>query len=473
MISPALLLERKTFFAALPGCMALALVVVLTVHALASGQSRRQADGAATAQFEASVEKSMHDWRGALARVEAEGPSASRFAGRPMNIAYPAALAPATLGDFAVGPSDLHPATAKITPWNTPGNLFSHYQFQNPTVLALGRFDLTFVVVVIMPLLMIAVSFDVLGGERSRGTLRIAAAQAARLDRFVWKRLMLRNGALWLTLIVIAAVAALVQAPDASRIGRILRFAAWTGATATYALLWFGLVAAAVAWLKRSETVAASLVAGWAVLVLAVPALADAAGEALNPPPSRLAYLSQMREAQNVANREVDRLTQGFLLDHPELTVADESAPVPFHRSAYLANLEVERRTAPVLAAFAHAYAQRRALRERVQYLSPAIVVQNALNSIAGADVDRYVRFAVHARVSLARLNELVGGAVVSGGRTSLAELDAFSCCDLAEPRLAHVLHKSVFPLVCVVLLAGILLLISGRRLAAPLEQLL
>ncbi|HEU4531006.1 MAG TPA: DUF3526 domain-containing protein [Steroidobacteraceae bacterium] len=473
MTTPALLLERKTFFVALPGLMALALVVALTVHALSSGEARRQSDAAAAARFEASVDKSLHDWRSALARVEAEGSAASRFAGRPMNIAYPAALAPAPLGDFAVGPSDLHPATATITPWNTSASLFSHYQFQNPTVLALGHFDLTFVVIVIMPLLMIAASFDVLGGERSRGTLRMAAAQAARLDRFVWSRLIVRNGALWLALMAIAAAAVMLQPPEVSRVGRVVRFAAWTGAAGTYAIFWFGLVVAAVAWLKRSETVAASLVAGWAVLVLAVPALADAAGEALNPPPSRLAYLSQMREAQNVANREVDRLTQGFLLDHPELTIADQTAPVPFHRSAYLANLEVERRTAPVLEALAHSHAERRALMERVQYVSPAIVVQNALNSIAGADVDRYVRFAAHARLSLARLNELVGSAVVSGGRTSASELDAFFCCEFTETSLEHVWRKAAGPLACVLLVAVTLLLMAGRRLAAPLERLL
>ena len=88
-----------------------------------------------------------------------------------------------------------------------------------------------------------------------------------------------------------------------------------------------------------------------AVSVFAVPAIGGALAEASYPPPSRLVFLSEMREGEVTAIRDTAALTAGFLADHPELTVSDEAAP-GFYRSNFLANREAARRTTPVLELF-------------------------------------------------------------------------------------------------------------------------
>lgn len=472
MRSPMFLLEWKTFLTKASGLIALALVIALAGYGLDAGQRERVSTASAQSAFEADVNQDTEKWRAELAKVETEGKAESPYVAQPMNIRLPAALRPGPLADFAVGPGDLHPSSAVITPWSNSANLFSNYQFANPALLALGRFDLTFVVVVLMPLLMIAVSFDALAFERSQGTLRLIAAQPARIGDLVWTRLVFRNGTLWLALIGVALGAAVLNRGDAAMPDRMARFAAWGAVASLYGLFWFGLISLAVAFLKRAETAAATLAALWGVFVLAVPALGSAAGEALYPPPSRLAYLSEMRSAQGEANREVDRLTKGFLLDHPDLSVSDEAVPNYF-QSAYLANLEVEERTAAILDEFAYSRARRQALMSAVQYVSPAIIAQETLNAVAGADLDRYMRFQDEARGSLLVLSDLIGPAVVARRRISLAEFDGFERHAFDERPVLSAVEKAALPLLYTALVAGLLIAFTRRRLKAPLEKLL
>lgn len=472
MSTAAVKLETKTFLLALPGLLVLLVLTALIGYGLFTGDEARRAVTADLTNFESTIHSEFKQWRDDLEKTETSGAVASPYVARAMNIRLPATLRPGVLADFAIGAGDMHPTTADISPWNNPVNLFSHYQVQNPTLLAIGRFDLTFIVVALVPLLMIAVSFDIPGQDRARGTLRLVAAQSPGLTGFIWTRLVVRNLAIWLLVIGVAACAVLANAHGTPWPDRLVRFLAWAAVALLYGAFWFGLIALAVAFLKRSETVAAALIALWSALVLAVPALTDAVGDAAYPPPSRLAYLSEMREAQSEANREVDRLTRGFLLDHPELTASEEATP-KFDRSAYLVNQEVDRRTGPIQAAFARSRADRRRVMALAQYLSPAVTAWEALNALAGADLERYMRFQDRARQSLRELSAFVGPAVVSGQRVSVADVDAFDAWSFPETPLTRVLSGKAFPLLYLLVAAVALIAFARRRLRASLELLL
>ena len=60
--------------------------------------------------------------------------------------------------------------------------------------LALGAFDLSKAIVLLLPLLMIVLSFDVLSAERDAGRLGLTLAQGADLRRLFWQRLSIRCG---------------------------------------------------------------------------------------------------------------------------------------------------------------------------------------------------------------------------------------------------------------------------------------
>lgn len=469
MTRPDLSLEIRQFLITPVGALVVALVVLVSLAAVLSG--RAHVDRTVTAQkdFTQKSATALAEWRDALETIERAGASTSPYDAQPMNIRIPASLPPSPLGDFAIGATTLHPSMTEITPWSNSVNLFGEYEFANPTTLALGRFDLAFVAVVIIPLLMIVVSFDVLAADRESGRLRLGAAQRADRSSGVFARLLVRNGAIWAGFAA-TLVFALIASPSVMSADRVAHFAAWTAICLVYFSFWVAVIAAAVAWIRRGDAAAAVLAAAWALLVFALPGLTAGTADFLNPPPARLAYLSEMRAAQGAAEREADRLTEGFLRDHPTLTVSDEEVPGYF-RSAFLANRETERRTAGILEDFVRSADARRAIADRAQYLSPPLIVHRALVAVAGADIDRMLAFKAEARRALGRLSDAVASAVITKRRISLAEFDRLERFQFGDAPLSRTLARFAIPIAYVLALTGLLLILARRRFRAPLER--
>lgn len=470
--TPVLTLEKRLFLISLPGFAIAIAVLALGILAAVNGQTSIKRTTEAQTQFLESGNEAVREWRHALVNIEKTGEASSPFDARPMNIRKPAALPPAPLADFAIGSSDLHPTTTTLTGWSNPGDLFIEYEFSNPTLSSIGGFDFTFLIVVLLPLIMIGASFDILTGDRERGRARLIAAQAGHVGPSVWKRLIIRNSAIWLCFGVVAITAAFATPLDAAGPARITHFLAWFAGALIYGLFWFSLIAFASAMIKRSETVAASLFASWAVFVFAIPAIGGALAEASYPPPSRLVFLSEMREGEVKAIRDTAELTAGFLADHPEMTVSDEAVP-GFYRSNFLANQEAAKRTTPVLDAFHQSRTQRAQLISKLQYLSPAMIASNALTTIAGGNVARNMAFQDQARLALSDLSERIGPSVVTKQRLSVAEFDAIPTFAFQDQTLLQKVASFAAPFGFLIFVAVGLLIMAQRRLRAPLEKLL
>lgn len=464
MIGAILYQERLNFVNRGPALIAVALIAVTLLYAGISGDRWRDARAAGLESFEAQQLESLGEWRETLAGIEAGTVEASPFDGNPMSIAFPAVLPPSALGDFAIGHADLHPASATISPWRNLSSVFGRYQFDNPTTLASSRFDVALVVVLLMPVLMIAVSFDILAADRGRGSLSMLMSFPVRLPQLAWTRLLFRNGLLWLTAIVVMLLLLVVNDPGGGN--RYARFGLWVAVCLAYAAFWTTLIAFCIASFRTATNAAAALVALWMLITLAVPATVATVSEAAYPTPSRLAFLSEIRMAQGDTNRELAEVTAGFLLDHPELSVGNESLPSYF-RAAYLSNEAARTNTRPILDAYEAARAGRARTLGWAQYLSPSIIAQRLLNVAAGADLERQHRFQAQARDSLRALSAAVGPAVVSRNRLSVAEFDELAPFSFEERTLSGIASAALLPMVFLILASVALGFVAQRRLAS------
>ena len=467
-----LLLEYKQFFRSPLCALAAVITFVVSVYALTAAGTYHGRNQETHTDFTRSIETRLQAWHDELTAIETGEDSRSAYAARPMNLRFPATLPPAPLAEFAVGAGMLLPHSAAITPWKNTANLFTNYQFANPTLLRYGTIDMSFVIVILLPLVMIAVSFDILAADRSTKRLQSILSQSIGPGQVMWTRLVFRNGVVLVAVLLPVLAVALAGGGFPPSTDRLARFAIWLIAAGVYAVFWLAVIAFVATRVRRAETVAATLVTVWGLLTLAIPAVAGTVGEAAFPTPSRLAYLSAMRSAQADANREVDRLTAGFLLDHPELTVGDESVPA-YYRAAYLANREVETRTSTILEQYERALEGRRQFIGWLQYLSPAIVAQNALSAAAGADADRYYRFQKEARGALRDLSALVGPAVVARQRITLADFDRYRPYAFEETPTPDLAGRLSAPVGFLVLLSAFLLWCARARLNGSVERLL
>jgi ABC-2 type transport system permease protein len=313
-------------------------------------------------------------------------------AGRRLASRY-AALPASPLAALSIGQSDLLPYYFKMTT-DAKETVLGAAELENPTRLLSGRFDLAFVVVYLYPLLILALSYDMLSAEKEQGTLALVLSQPVSLARLVLGKLALR-AAVFLSILAGFAVSACVAAdvrlltPDA-----LARFAAWIVVVAAYGAFWFALAALVAALGRGSSANAMLLASAWLLLVVLIPSSFNLLVTTLYPVPSRVEMVQAVRIASDEANAEGARLLGRYYQDHPELAAGSpEEAMKDFNVLRVAVADEVERRVRPVIARYDDQIAAQQRMIDRLRFLSPAILAQDALNDVAGTGTARHRHF--------------------------------------------------------------------------------
>ncbi|GAB4357591.1 MAG: DUF3526 domain-containing protein [Bryobacter sp.] len=296
-------------------------------------------------------------------------------------------LPPAPLAPLAVGQSDLYPSYVRIS-LQSADNVLSSDEIENPNNLLSGRFDLAFVLVYLYPLLILALTYNLLSGEKEQGTLALTLSQPVHLSTLVGGKLAARATLLFTLAVGLSGVAAALG--GASPLS--LDFLLWVLVVAVYGLFWMALAVLVNAANLSSAANALVLSAVWVTVALIVPGTVSLLANTLHPVPSRVEMIQAMRDASKEASQKGSLALARFLEDHPDLAPGGENAPDPAS-TAYAVQVEVERRMEPVLARFDEQIAGQRRIVERFQYLSPTILAQVAFNNLAGTGTERYEHF--------------------------------------------------------------------------------
>jgi len=294
-------------------------------------------------------------------------------------------LPPSPLAPVAVGQRQLHPQAVRV---NTGAYLTSERETETamsgPTRLRTGAFDPAFLFVVLFPLVIISLSYELLSGERERGTLAMLLSQPVTQSQLVLGKAGARAIALCVVTLCFALLGLLVAGADLGAPDAWLHVGLYAMVLVAWALFWF---AAAVAVNGRGETSANNalmLVGLWLVVVVVIPGLMHVAVDTLYPPPSRIELLHEAREAGQDVEKElaglkgrhdVDTTTTGFAKRVVEVEEA------------------LARRTTPVVTELREQLARRQGMVDTWRFLSPAILVQLALEDVAGSGASRHQRF--------------------------------------------------------------------------------
>jgi ABC-2 type transport system permease protein len=300
---------------------------------------------------------------------------------------------PGPLAALAVGQGDLYPYYFKMT--NRSKQTFvNNDEIENPTNLLAGRFDLGFVTVFLFPLLILALSYNLISGEREQGTLAMALAQPVRLRTLALSKVASRAAVVLAVAIGLSVAAGVLAGVDLARPGTLGRLTMWAAVVAAYGAFWFALAVAVNALGHGSATNAIALVASWLALVVIVPSLVNIAVTSLHPVPSRVEQILAMREASSAASARGSKVLSKYYEDHPELVPAGkDTAPADFMVTSQAVQESVDLSIAPVLERYNVQLAKQQALVDRLRFLSPAIVVQEALNDVAGTSLACHKHF--------------------------------------------------------------------------------
>jgi ABC-2 type transport system permease protein len=426
-----------------PFAVACLLLAVLCAYAGWSGtrwQQERLADfRTGTAEVRAAAEREA----GQLAGLESGRLpiAAAAGAGLPHVVRTEIGLPPGGLAGVAIGEAELRPTRAVVSATTRAHEMFRFQEVDNPVLLGWGRFDLAFLVLVLLPLLWLGFGCTVLSADRESGTLGFLLSHPVRAGRLAVVRLLLRAGLLTGVVLLAATLAWLGfggwsgVVPDWGGLGAL------AAVIVAYAAFW----AAVSLWIasrnRGSEHNALVAVLLWALLVLVVPALSTLVARQAAPVPSRLEYITTARAAENEASARGRELLQGYLLDHPELEATRGDAVAPFIKTFVLVQREVDRSVAPVVEAFEAAQKAQRRFAAALRWLSPRDLAEHALLAVAGHDPGRFERFEQQARELRAAWLAAVDDPVIAGRRLTVAEHRALPRPGFAEAPRAEVLR--------------------------------
>ena len=437
----------------------LGLFAVLLVYALANGVvwMRFQERTVETVQT-GNVERARAIEQ-ELAAIAGGAEPASRFSDpRAPNVlggargSHTAVLEPGPLTALAVGQSDLLPYYYDVNIYTNESSFHQNGEVENPLNLMVGRFDLAFVVIYLLPLLVLALSFNVLSEEREQGTLALTLSQPVSARRVVAAKLAFR-ALLVVGMVLAASLLGILVTGGFGSPGRVLL---WCATVVTYALFWFALAAWVNSLRRSSAWNATVLVGAWLVLVVVLPAAINIASGLLHPLPSRVQMVTAQREASNDAVNQRSELLARYLEDHPEMVEGVVAEEPGLGALAWAATDAVNSRLEEVTGEHDARRAEQIALVRRYRFLSPALLAQEVLIDAAGTGDARFVGFQAQVRAFAEQWREFFVPAILAGEQMDASVLPNVPRFSLADEEGADVARRAGVPLT---VLGGLLVL--------------
>ncbi len=399
----AFALERRLFRAERLMPVIVAMLFCAIAYAIANGVAWQDRQNTLLASAQLEERARLDEQLGKLADMQ-EGrytpPSAFQNPRSPLwvglrHAATYAALPPSPLAVSAIGQSDLNPPYVLVSA-DTRESFALNDEIENPGNLLAGRFDLSFFIVFLLPLVIVSLSYNVLSSEREQGTLAMVASNPVRIAVLMWAKLGYRAGLVLLPLVAFTLLLLLSMGAPVLQADGPLRLLVWLLVVLAYVGFWFAVTAAVTSLGKGSAQNALILVSTWIVLVLVVPTLGSVAVELAYPVPSRAEMINTLREVKNDSAREADANAARYAIEHESAdnggAVSEKDYKTASQR-VMMVKLASDR-IAATMAVHERQIASQRDTTAWLRFLSPAVLLQDTLNEIAGTSDRRYADFA-------------------------------------------------------------------------------
>ena len=353
---------------------AVLLLLGLGLYAGWQGNRRIQTAEAATAATKSA-------YRDQLAYLSSIYPPTTEAGELLYYLAFPAPQPPSGLSALASGRTEVETASLRIRLLALEGQLYEQ-ETLNPRLAAAGDLDLSFILIALLPLFVIAVTYDIVSGERERGTW-LMARLFARRRRLVAAKIGARvifAAGLVTALALIGTFLAGIDA-DGS--------AGWAAALiALHTLFWFALCLGVAAGRRSSTTNAMTLVGVWVMFTFLAPAVLSLTNAILHPVPEALELTVRQRQGYHEAWDLPKAATMdGFFEDYPQWS--DRTVPEDEFTWAwyYAMNHRGDRAARDASRAYREILTQRDKWARRWSLLVPPLAAQIALDRLSHTDL--------------------------------------------------------------------------------------
>ncbi len=262
-------------------------------------------------------------------------------------------------------------------------------EIENPVHLLAGPLDLAFVITFLLPLLTLAMSFDLLSREKDMGTLGLLLSQPIQPRRLVWMKALAR----WMILVGLTVGAGglwLMALGGGLDLGG---FALWSGIVALYVAFWIGLATVVNVYGGNSPRHAMLLAFSWLVLAVAVPSSSQVVASILHPVPPRAEWVALEREELSQVQEEAAEVLATYYQEHPEMAPEGSIDVVDFQTRSFALQEEARRRMDPVRERHREQRSAQQALIHQLRWASPVTLTWDLFIDLAGTGDARLTHF--------------------------------------------------------------------------------
>jgi ABC-2 type transport system permease protein len=369
-----------------------------------------------------------------------------------------------SLAPLSIGQRDLYPYYFRVSTLSAD-NFINDDEIENPFNLLTGRFDTAFVIVYLLPLFILAISYNLLSGEKENGTLQLLLSQPLSVKTLLIGQVSARAIYVICLIGLLGVVGAVVVGgADLSNGETILRLALWIFAVVLYALFWFAMAAFVNSFGKSSPTNAVTLFTIWIALTVIVPAFLTLLTTNIYPVESRLKLITEIREEKRKISDRANEILEEFYLKNTDLRPFEPDKK-DYMPGFYAAQIERDKKLLPKLKSYETQLARQNALDENLRVISPPLSMQSALNDLAATSFYRYQNFLDQVHIFHAEWQQFFLPKLFKRESLRADDYDRFPKFELADEPFGAVLQRIFFGLCSILIPTFLIGILTVRQL--------
>ncbi len=285
------------------------------------------------------------------------------------------------LSVIAAGHSDILPDYGRVRLHLTEA--VNNHALENPVLKAAGHFDYAFFLVWLIPLFVIALSYNMISAEKERGTYTLLRSMPVTSGQIIRAKVMFRFLLIAIVIIAAAGASFLILGIRAQLPDLLMLLAA----ILSYLVFWFAVCLLVNLIDLGSAANALSLGGIWILFLLVVPAFINTLASSMYPVPSRAEWIVEQRAIQQQIEADADDILDRFYSEHPgEVPQGELPLYYEYWNTLFITAAVVHEKEQEALTAFKKPQRRQEKLIAALRFLSPPVWLQSRLERLAGTD---------------------------------------------------------------------------------------
>lgn len=300
---------------------------------------------------------------------------------------------PHRLAVLSIGQRDLLPFFDIV---NTKYDVLTPPQaeFVNAEVLAAGNFDFSYFIIYLLPLLIIAVTYNCYSKEVTLHTLKLLILQGGSIARMVRIMFVIRFMVIWLIAVALSFAGYLMSGSNAA--GSFTDLGWWIYTLTLLLLCWFAACYLVVKLQKSSRQNLIILLSGWLTVTIILPGIINSIAGLIAPAPLRSELASRQRECKEATwELPIPALMDSFYQYHPELLSERKTTDTAaYGNRRFIAYYDLLGRRMDVISEdYRQEVARHLQIARSACWFNPVMQSQYLLNDIAASGLKQYAQY--------------------------------------------------------------------------------